>query len=150
MWQRCTGVEFTLLVVKTTCGEIFGACATTPWHSHTADGHSRGTFFGRGNSWLWRLGGDGAHSGDGDDTVVVRYDWSRADNAFQHLSADGLALGAGRSGGGGYGLWLSADLQTGSSTPSDTFSSPCLLDGGSTQKTFVVAGAVYLCWTRAR
>ena len=50
---------------------------------------------------------------------------------------DGFGLGA-ASGGSGYGIWLSADLSHGTTAPSPTYSSPCLVDGGDSQREFQV------------
>ena len=56
----------------------------------------------------------------------------------QFCGSDGFGLGSGTA--GSYGLWLSADLSHGSSAPSSTFGSPCLVDGGDEHQRFDIAG----------
>ncbi len=57
--------------------------------------------------------------------------------SVEFCGPDGFGLGAAR-GGSGYGIWLNADLSRGTTAPSPTYSSPCLVDGGDSQSEFQV------------
>ncbi len=74
--HRAAGIDTTLLVVKTTNGELFGGFATSVWAAHVEAGLGSATFFGRGDTWLYRFPDSGS-------AEVAKFTWSREDHHFR-------------------------------------------------------------------
>ena len=95
------------------------SAAGTPSKSPSAKAAMRGAFFGSGESFLFTA-----------RPRLAVHRWTRLNNLFTLVQSDGLAFGGGgRS--GAFGLWLDANLDRGSSGPSDTFGNPPLAGGGA-------------------
>ncbi|KAJ1626276.1 TLD-domain-containing protein [Pavlovales sp. CCMP2436] len=88
-----------LLIVLDSGGSIFGAFNSQSWHREEG-------YFGTGECFLVKI-----HP----EFDVFR--WSRRNDHFALAGADHIAMG----GGGGFGLWLDASFENGSSMRSETF-----------------------------
>ena len=76
--RRASGIDTTLLVVKTTDGRLFGGFATSIWAEKLEGGSGSPVFFGRGTSWLYRFPVEGSAD-------IEQFSWSRADQQFRAL-----------------------------------------------------------------
>jgi len=101
--QKAKEVDATLLIIRDTEGYRFGGFSAVKWEIQSS-------YFGTGESFLFTLSPD-----------FSVYPWSRANSYFMLCNEDSLAFG-----GGEFGIYLDEDLQSGSSEPCKTFSSPCL------------------------
>jgi hypothetical protein len=77
--HRTAGIDTTLLVVKTTGGELFGGFATSVWATKVETALGSATFFGRGDTWLYRRF---PNSGSAE---AAKFTWSREDQHFREL-----------------------------------------------------------------
>ena len=68
-----SGIDTTLLVVKTTKNEVFGAFATSIWEEKP-----EATFFGRGDTFLYRIPLSGGPE-------ASKFTWSRENGQFRAL-----------------------------------------------------------------
>ena len=73
--HRAAGIDTTLLVVKTTTNELFGGFATSAWVENVEAALGSATFFGRGDTWLYRVSNGGAEA--------TKFSWSREDQHFR-------------------------------------------------------------------
>lgn len=76
--RRAAGIHETLLLVKTTNGELFGGYATTAW-AENLEALGTASFFGRGDTYLYRL----VH-GSG-SAEAITFTWTREDHHFRAL-----------------------------------------------------------------
>ncbi|XP_051892049.1 nuclear receptor coactivator 7 isoform X2 [Pristis pectinata] len=94
-----------LLVVKDTCGQVFGALTS---HPPKLSDH----YFGTGETFLFTFNLD-----------FKIFQWTGENSFFIKGSLDSLALGGGS---GHFGLWLDEDLNRGRSNPCTTFNNSIL------------------------
>eukprot|EP01051_Picozoa_sp_SAG22_P012940 SAG22_NODE_1396_length_4509_cov_15.427211_2_plen_204_part_00 len=91
-YRRLAKLEPTLLLVRATSGEVFGAMAGRPWAPDSKRGEYE--YYGKGeNTWLFSFGVDGGHSERGGAAAGVRLlkqGWSRANSDFQYCGASGF------------------------------------------------------------
>ena len=115
-----------LLFVRDSRGNAFGAFATEPWHVHQR-------YYGTGESFVFTVHDESSSAASektADDAKkqndgVVAFRWSQRNDYFMFGRADCAAVG----GGNGFALWLDEELLRGNSAPSETFDNPCLSGG---------------------
>jgi hypothetical protein len=130
--------KFTLMVVQTTDGDIFGAFADTEWGKKRrggVEGHTK--FFGTGQSCLFRV--DNNKTADPNNSCpkensqpnVSVYKWTGKNNYNQLFSRDDtmLALGGGGS-SAEFGLCIRDSFSYGTSGSCETFDNPPLASQG--------------------
>lgn len=108
----------TLLVVRTTKGDVFGGYADATWEPH---GHGGGNFFGGSTACLFRVV----------DGNIKEYKWTGANHYVQlcDTSHQRIAFGGGGE-DGAFGLCLQEDFQVGSTGHCATFDNePLCADG---------------------
>ena len=119
--------DYTVMVVETLDGEVFGAFTAEPWRVTHG-------YYGTGESFLWRLISDSKESPFIDPALqpaeVEIFKFAFHDWCVQLCNHDRIAIGGGgervESHGTGYGLSFERDLLTGTSSPCSTFNSPAL------------------------
>jgi hypothetical protein len=117
-----------LLFVRDSRGNAFGAFLTEPWRVHQR-------YYGTGESFVFTVDDQSSSrtSGrtsekDADDAKeknqsgVFAFRWSQRNDYFMFGRADCAAVG----GGNGFALWLDEELLRGNSASSETFDNPCL------------------------
>lgn len=77
LMRRAAGIDTTLLVVKTTTGELFGGYATSAW-AEKLEALGSATFFGRGDTHLYRL-----IQGSTGSAEATWFTWTREDHHFR-------------------------------------------------------------------
>jgi hypothetical protein len=120
-----------LLFVRDSRGNAFGAFLTEPWRVHQR-------YYGTGESFVFTVDDQSSSrtSGrtsekDADDAKeknqsgVFAFRWSQRNDYFMFGRADCAAVG----GGNGFALWLDEELLRGNSASSETFDNPCLSGG---------------------
>lgn len=115
-----------LLFVRDSRGNAFGAFATEPWRVHQR-------YYGTGESFVFTVHDESSSAASektADDAKkqndgVVAFRWSQRNDYFMFGRADCAAVG----GGNGFALWLDEELLRGNSAPSETFDNPCLSGG---------------------
>mmetsp|Transcript_74803 Transcript_74803/g.112757 ORF Transcript_74803/g.112757 Transcript_74803/m.112757 type:complete len:504 (+) Transcript_74803:56-1567(+) len=123
------GVSRTLMVVRTTKGEVFGGYADSPWHSQA---QKQSQFYGGAGACLFSLVGGDNNNGNGNNngnnnnnnnpTRVKVFNWTGKNRYIQlcDVSRKMLAFGGGGE-DGVFGLAVEEDFQKGSTGPCDTF-----------------------------
>eukprot|EP00571_Detonula_confervacea_P009234 CAMPEP_0172321836 /NCGR_PEP_ID=MMETSP1058-20130122/44426_1 /TAXON_ID=83371 /ORGANISM="Detonula confervacea, Strain CCMP 353" /LENGTH=699 /DNA_ID=CAMNT_0013037439 /DNA_START=83 /DNA_END=2182 /DNA_ORIENTATION=+ len=112
----------TVLVVKTTRGEMFGGYADTRWEARHFRRSANG-FYGSAQAFLFRFPNYG--QGRREDKIVI-YKWSGANRYIQLCDAAKRTVAFGGGGDeGGFGLCLS-DLTTGTTGHCSTFENEAL------------------------
>lgn len=113
--RKVRGESRTLLVIKTTRGEIMGGYADSPWESQ---GRSIGaTFHGSAQACLFSID----NKGEGGGNVRV-YKWTGANRYIQICDTNAKMLAFGGGGKAGeFGLCVEDDFRTGSTGTCDTF-----------------------------
>jgi hypothetical protein len=136
-----------ILAIETTDGHVFGAFTTQSWR------FSQG-WYGSKESFLWKM--RNARSFETTTRSIVEqacqegeiqvFPYRVPNVAVQYCSKDYLMLGQGEllpaTNPGqhyGYGLYLDADLLKGSTSTSETFGNPCMVDAGQRGARFDVA-----------
>ena len=121
-FNRVDGHEPTLLVVKTSSNQVFGAYCSTDWTERKGHNKTR-SFFGTGESFLFTTA-----------PSKQRYPWvgtklgvdtPKSANLFQSADNKQIVVGGG---GGGEALWLDENLYQGHSQHCTTFDNPSLSD----------------------
>lgn len=116
----------TVLVIKTTRGEMFGGYADTPWearHSH----QYASQFYGSAQACLFRCPN---YCREGQDEVVI-YKWSGANRYIQLCDATKRTLAFGGGGvEGDFGLCVEDDFRRGTTGPCSTFENDALCGEG--------------------
>lgn len=113
LYNKCQNDDETVLLVKSSVGEIIGAFVSTSW-SERNSGHKTLTYFGTGESFVFRL-----------IPTPIRYLWTglqeegpRSNDLFMAGDDKSLMIGGGA---GDYAIWLDGELCRGHSGPSSTF-----------------------------
>jgi len=131
--SRARNSPRTILAIETLDGEVFGAFTSTPWH------HSGHTFYGSGESFVWRMG-KSRRSGEAknvEEQAVLESDvrvfkWSGKNRNVQMSSSEKLIVGGGGEENNNnskewtFGLALQNDLSRGQTGDCITFDSSCL------------------------
>ena len=102
----------TLLVVRTTKGEILGGYADTAWNHHYHHKNASPEFFGSAQACLFQIRPN-------DQTATV-YKWTGANRYIQYVDASNKMIAFG-GGGGSFGLCVERDFQFGSTDKCNTF-----------------------------
>eukprot|EP00095_Tigriopus_kingsejongensis_P002050 maker-scaffold254_size236139-snap-gene-0.9 protein:Tk02050 transcript:maker-scaffold254_size236139-snap-gene-0.9-mRNA-1 annotation:"tbc1 domain family member 24 isoform x4" len=152
-YHKSEQYEPTILLIRTTGNEVFGAYCSTSWaeRNYKDDKGMRQTYFGTGESFLFQID-------LGDPSKCVKYAWVNADGsvtrsevltkAEQHARElfmsgqhDMIAIG----GGGGNGIYLDSSLTFGKSERCATFNNPPLCKDGDFEVAVIeVYGLNYL------
>lgn len=103
-----------LLFVRDTLGNAFGAFTTEPWRVHNR-------YYGTGESFVFTIDSDDCETSE-TTFSVTKHGWSQRNDYFMFGRSDCLAVG----GGNGFALWLDEELLRGNSCASETFDNPCL------------------------
>jgi hypothetical protein len=146
--RQVRGSTRSILAVETADGDgrVLGAFCAETWRL------SRG-WYGSTGAFLWNMRHGRLQRTLSpvqlacQESEIQVYPHRKGCSAIQYCGKDGLALGQGEllpadSKTGkhyGYGLYLSADLRTGTTSTSETFGNPCLVDDGARGATFEVA-----------
>lgn len=112
LYNKCEGDDETVLLVKSSVGEIIGGLVTSSWSERTT-GPRTLTYFGTGESFVFRL-----------SPRPVRYLWTRLQKEGPgtkdlFMAGDDKCLMIG--GGGDNAIWLDNELCRGHSGPTETF-----------------------------
>eukprot|EP00753_Platysulcus_tardus_P018671 PLAT7004.17.p1 GENE.PLAT7004.17~~PLAT7004.17.p1 ORF type:complete len:996 (-),score=480.57 PLAT7004.17:130-3096(-) len=109
LYEAATGQEATVIVVRAVDSSVFGGFASQPWTVSPS-------YIGDTECFVWRL----------DSLLRLQTFVASKKNSFYMLAGeDSLGMG----GGGGFSLYLDADLYCGSSAACETFDSPALVTG---------------------
>jgi len=114
--------QYSLLIVETTKGGVFGGFTSVPWKVSTK-------YYGTGECFLFKV----------DNGKVIHYPWTLQNDFFMYSSADQLAMGGGND---GFGFIIDKDFITGSTHPCTTFNNPSLTNEEGTS--FKILNAE--CW----
>ena len=120
-----------LLFVRDSRGNAFGAFATEPWRVHQR-------YYGTGESFVFTVEDESSSrtsatsekellddANEKNPSGVFAFRWSQRNDYFMFGRADCAAVG----GGNGFALWLDEELLRGNSASSETFDNPCLSGG---------------------
>ena len=108
-YARVQGCKYTVLIVETINGEIFGGFNSSEWMISP-------NFYGSGESFLFKF--------NEEDGSCDRYPWTGDNEFFVFSSHDQIAMGGG---GHGFGFVLDCDFATGESFCSATFGNELLV-----------------------
>ena len=114
--------QYSLLIVETTKGGVFGGFTSVPWKISTK-------YYGTGECFLFKV----------DNGKVIHYPWTLQNDFFMYSSADQLAMGGGND---GFGFIIDKDFITGSTHPCTTYNNPSLTNEEGTS--FKILNAE--CW----
>uniref|UniRef100_A0A915A603 RING-type domain-containing protein n=1 Tax=Parascaris univalens TaxID=6257 RepID=A0A915A603_PARUN len=124
LWAKIDEAEQTLIVIKSSNGEVFGAYCSASWaERHDAHERARSRYFGTGESFVWKV--------DVESGQLRVYTWvgnrgDCADNCPQmFMAADDKSLVIGS--GGGDAIAIRDELYRGISSACSTFASPPLI-----------------------
>jgi len=121
--------EKTLMVIRTTNGDVFGGFADTAWkkqHNY----QQGGKFYGGGQCVLYRVTTKKGADGKTEQNGVKTYKWTGI-NRFCQLCDGEKSMIAMGGGGGAFGFCVVDDFRRGSTGRCDTFANESLLsDGG--------------------
>ena len=122
-FNKCERHEPTIVMIKTSDDDIFGAYCSAAWWQRNAKNESTGfrnTYFGTGESFLFQLYPE-----------TKKFPWVGIDTqgAVPHsaelfMVADTTMFSIG--GGNGQGIWVDADIRFGKTEKCDTFGNPPL------------------------
>lgn len=121
----------TLMVVKTTRGDIFGGYAGAPWHSRKD--YATAKFYGSASSCLFSFSSPlSASSSSSSPSPIDVYRWTGKNRYIQvcDVSSKMLAFGGGGD-KGTFGLCLQEDFQRGTTGHCDTFDNEPLCEEGN-------------------
>jgi len=112
LYNKCKDDDETVLLVKSSVGEIFGGFVTTSWDERNT-GHKTLTYFGTGESFVFRL-----------SPKPVKFAWTGLQKegvgtTDLFMAGDDKSLMIG--GGGDNAIWLDNELCRGHSGTSETF-----------------------------
>mmetsp|Transcript_26459 Transcript_26459/g.25333 ORF Transcript_26459/g.25333 Transcript_26459/m.25333 type:complete len:372 (-) Transcript_26459:49-1164(-) len=109
-FRRTKNHKYTLTIVETMNGEIFGGFNSVEWLPATIK------FYGSGESFIFKF--------DSEDNIE-HYPWSGANDFFVWSSHERIAMGGG---GDGFAFVLDSDFRTGESYRCATYGNPVLVD----------------------
>ena len=124
MFTSSSKYQHTLIVIRTTKGDVLGGYADTPWTGTMGSSATLGrsmSFFGGGKAFLFAANSEDGKSNDDIDF----YRWTGGNAFSQICDLERGALGMG--GGGDFGIYVQDDFTKGSSGACDTFGNPPLI-----------------------
>lgn len=125
------GEKRTLMVVRTTKGDVFGGYADAPWHSRKANATAH--FYGSASSCLFSFSSTRSElstSSSPEDSPINVYRWTGKNRYIQVCDVFNKMLGFGGGGDkGSFGLCLQEDFQRGTTGHCDTFDNDPLCSG---------------------
>jgi len=141
MMTLCQGYQNTLMVIKTTNGEILGGYADTPWSSGASQSQQSRSFFGSGRAFLYTTSPNITQEEKDEYDSIYRvghkkndeiyfYKWTGVNDYSQICDLEKGSFGMG--GGGEFGWFVERDFTKGSTGRCFTFSNPPLTPCGST------------------
>lgn len=122
-YRNIKGSQYSILIIETTKGGVFGGFTSVPWKITTK-------YYGTGECFLFKVDNNG---------TVINYPWSLQNDFFMYSSVDQVAMGGGAD---GFGFIIDKDFITGSTQPCPTFNNPSLTDEAGTS--FKILNAE--CW----
>lgn len=142
MFHKVSHYNNTLMVIKTTKGDVLGGYADTPWgwaNNSRTPGHARGrscSFFGSGRAFLFATR-PRTDSKTAKGEAVSIYKWTGENEYSQICDVDAGSIGMG--GGGAFGFFVQDNFTRGSSGPCQTFSNPTLVVGSDSGGNFEIS-----------
>jgi Oxidation resistance protein len=142
MFHKVSHYNNTLIVIKTTKGDVLGGYADTPWgwaNSSRTLGHARGrscSFFGSGRAFLFATRPRTDRKTDKGEAVSI-YKWTGENEYSQICDVDAGSIGMG--GGGAFGFFVQDNFTRGSSGPCQTFRNPTLVVGSDSGGNFEIS-----------
>jgi hypothetical protein len=146
MVRHCRANSHTVLAIETTDGHVFGSFTSQPWRLL-----SRG-FYGSKDSFVWRMR---RSRGEPCKSIVEQvlmeskidvFPFTSRNNKIQFCSTQRISLGEGEveemSSSGihhGNAILLDGSMTSGSTSTSETFGSPCLINTDKRGEEFTVA-----------
>lgn len=142
MLRLVKGADKSLLVIRTTGGEVFGAFADSEWTAQHSS-HQGRKFFGGGLSRLFKIvdthdnTANTNHNNTNDETTTATtsreevriYKWTGANRLFQICDSEKKMLAMGGGGiDGAFGLCVQDDFRRGSSGRCETYANEPLSD----------------------
>lgn len=136
MFNKCNSFKHTLIVIKTTDGDILGGYADTLWGGSNKDWTytKSNTFFGGGKTFLFasnpnvdRRDHHTSCKTEKDSQSLHIYHWTGENEYCQICDLERGSLGMG--GGGSFGFFIEKDFTIGSSGSCSTFHNPPLTQG---------------------
>ena len=112
-FSKCKGNDTTIIIIKDTQGNKFGAFCTEEWHKEDLE------FYGDGDSFLFSFNKDAQ--------VPIVNRWTGLSYQFQHSNKDYIGIGGGED--GKFGLFLGHNFQQGSSTKCQCYDNENLTGG---------------------
>ena len=144
--RHCRASTNTVLAIETTDGNVFGSYTSQPWRLS-----SRG-YYGTADSFVWRMR---RSRNEPCDSIVEQalmeskidvFPFTCRNNKVQYCTNECVCLGDGEvadmSAKGthyGHAIYLDGTLGSGSTSNSETFGNPCLIDSDLRGKEFTVA-----------
>ena len=127
MLTKCRMHTNSIVVIKTTTGDLLGGYVDQPWSRHDTMRSSQRSksFYGGGSSFLFASNPDTTENTNTD--ALQFYRWTGENNYSQICDVDKGILGMG--GGGAFGWIVEDNFCKGSTGPSGTFNNPSLLKG---------------------
>eukprot|EP00536_Pseudo-nitzschia_multiseries_P002749 jgi/Psemu1/184296/e_gw1.38.124.1 len=146
MLRHCRGSQHTILAIESTDGFVFGSFTSQPWRL-TSPNKGANHFYGSKESFVWRMR---QSRFEPCETVVEQilmeskmdvFPFTSRNNKVQSCTKNGIALGPNSDPTDHYGhaIKLDKSMATGSTSSSETFGSPCLIERESRGKRFQVA-----------
>jgi hypothetical protein len=136
MFDKCSFFKHTLIVIKTTDGDLLGGYADTPWGEHQNSTGLQGScnFFGSGQAFIFANFPDLTEEekeeeklGRKSTDLMHFYRWSGENEYCQICDVDKGSMGMG--GGGEFGWFVQRDFTIGSTGRCFTFRNPPLTKG---------------------
>lgn len=125
-YYRVEQHEPTLLMIKTTNNEVFGAYCSTKWgeRNQKDERGNRTAYFGTGETFLFSLYPERA-----------KYPWVGVEQETQVLHSNELFMAADQKmitigGGDGQAIWMDENIRYGKTDKCSTFNNPPLCNGG--------------------
>ncbi|KAL3937904.1 MAG: hypothetical protein SGARI_001950 [Bacillariaceae sp.] len=161
MLRHCRASQHTILAIETTDGHVFGSFTSYPWRLTSAKG-----YYGSKESFVWRMRNSRNEEVDSVmeqilmESKIDVFPFTGRNNMVQLCTKEYMALGHGElldesighgeeegeneSGASredfyGFAIKLEKSMETGSTSSSETFGNPCLIQRESRGEVFEVA-----------
>ena len=165
MLRHCRGSQHTILAIESTDGYVFGSFTSQPWRL-TSPQKGSNYFYGSKDSFVWRMRQSRFEPCQSAveqlmmESKMDVFPFTSQNNDVQSCTNNGIALGYGEieederinsevcdtdennvqgSTHYGHAIKLDKSMNTGSTSSSETFGSPCLIERESRGKRFEVA-----------
>uniref|UniRef100_A0AC34QH23 TBC1 domain family member 24 n=1 Tax=Panagrolaimus sp. JU765 TaxID=591449 RepID=A0AC34QH23_9BILA len=128
LWNKTDFAEQTLLIIKATTGEVFGAYCSASWSERNdIRERTRTRYFGTGESFVWHE--------DRDIGLPIIYKWAGQTSDHPEDCPQMFMTGGDRfliiGSSGGDAISIRDELTSGLSYPCETFASPALVKGNA-------------------